>query len=59
MSSVFEDIEKARKEIYKATGQMPNAMDATAETFSEMGIDAKKDGEYLGNGIYRVRNATG
>lgn len=55
MSNVFEDIKKAKKKIFDATDQMPNAMDATVETFSEMGIDAVKDGEHLGNGIYRVR----
>ena len=55
MSNVFEDIEKARKEIFKATGAMPNIMDATAETFAKMGIDAKKDGEYLGGDLYRVK----
>jgi len=55
VSNVFEAIEKARKEIFKATGAMPDCMDATLETFSEMGIDAKKDGEYLGGNYYRIK----
>lgn len=55
LSNVFEGIEKARKEIFKATEAMPNYMDATLKTFSEMGIDAKEDGECLGGDFYRIR----
>lgn len=53
--NVFEDIGKARKDIFKATGAMPNCIDATLETFSKMGIDAKKDGDHLGGDYYRVK----
>ena len=59
MSSVFEAIKKAQKSTHSATGVKPNCMDATAETFSEMGIDAVKDGEHLGDGIYRIRTQAG
>ena len=58
MGIVFEDIKKTKKYIHSQTGVWPNCMDATAKTFSEMGIDAKKDGEFLGNGIYRIKDAT-
>jgi len=55
MSFVFADIEKARKEIYDATGVKPNYMDASLQIFNEMGIDAKKDGKHLGGDLYRVK----
>jgi len=54
-NDVFEDIEKARKEIFKATGAMPNCIDATLKAFPEMGIDAKKDGAHLGGDWYRIK----
>ena len=44
MSDAFEDIIKAIKAIHASAGTSPHTIDATLKAFSEMGIDAKKDG---------------
>ena len=55
MSNVFENIEKARKKIHDVTEISPDCMDSTHQTFTEMDIDAKKDGEHIGGDWYRVK----
>jgi len=49
------DVKKAMKSIHGATGSQPTGLTAHLQTFKEMGIDAEKDGEHLGGGVYYVR----